>query len=420
MNSFHLISRLLQLVVLFGILFSYAMFQGGFVSWFLLYAFIPLFLYFILFMLYPISKWNITRTLSHTVQHAGGKIEVTIEISRRIGFPLPFIIIEDCFEPSLKHDYYSKEIYQFLNQPNEIQCTRVKKKIHFPLFKRKISYTYVLEELPRGFHQLQTTRIKTSDFFGLVHKQHLFPVKSSFIVYPQTRKLVMKQSRNKLEEGATSTVKAHTPLSYAVNGVREYMPGDKFSWIDWKTTARKQEMITREFEQEKNVEQLLILDATSYQGINPIAFEANVELVSSFLEWYHGKNTNLSLLSIGKQTNYFSFIESSNKQAISQHLATVQPEEGSIFSEQLRKNLNTLPAYFNVHVFVSTLTEERMETIGQLAKKMNHAIVYLTKGSALLTEEDRTYIEQCKYLGVTIHVITEQQWMQSSIEVGVS
>ncbi|CQR47392.1 hypothetical protein BN1058_01704 [Paraliobacillus sp. PM-2] len=419
MNQFHLISRILQLIVLFGVLFSYAMFQGGFVSWFLFYAFVPLFLYFILFLLYPISRWKINRTLSHATRYAGGKVEVTVEITRKVGVPLPFIIIEDCFGPSLKNAYYSREIYQFLNQPNVTRKNRVKKKIHFPLFKRIITYRYVLDALPRGLHQLQATRVKTSDFFGIIQKQYSFPLENTLIVYPQTRRLAMRQSRNNIDEGASPRYATHSSHTHVVNGIREYMPGDRFSWIDWKATARKQEMITKEFEQEKHTDQLLILDASYYQGTNTVAFEANVELVHSFLNGYDGKNTNLSLLSIGEQTKYFSSIQIGGKHAILQHLAMVQPEGEGSFSEQLRKNVNVLSPNLIVHVFVSNLTQERMQVLGQLCKKMNRVVVYMTKASEEWTDEDNWYLEQCRYMDITLNRITEDKLKQAVIEVSV-
>ncbi len=37
------------------------MFQGGFVSWFLFYSFLPFGLYAVVVLLYPLKKWNVTR-----------------------------------------------------------------------------------------------------------------------------------------------------------------------------------------------------------------------------------------------------------------------------------------------------------------------------------------------------------------------
>lgn len=54
-----------------GCCFSYAMFQGGFVSWFLFYAFLPFVLYAGLLALYPLRSFQASRQMDKTQLHAG-------------------------------------------------------------------------------------------------------------------------------------------------------------------------------------------------------------------------------------------------------------------------------------------------------------------------------------------------------------
>src|SRR5690625_6635368 len=63
--------RFLLLIGLVIVLFSFAMFQGGFLSWFLFYSYIPFFLYYMLFIFYPLHKWKVDSNLSSRVVHAG-------------------------------------------------------------------------------------------------------------------------------------------------------------------------------------------------------------------------------------------------------------------------------------------------------------------------------------------------------------
>lgn len=59
------------LFCIFAATFSYAMFQGGFVSWFLFYSFLPFGLYGVAVLLYPLKKWNVTRDMKLQPRFAG-------------------------------------------------------------------------------------------------------------------------------------------------------------------------------------------------------------------------------------------------------------------------------------------------------------------------------------------------------------
>src|SRR5699024_6309570 len=94
-------SKLLFILILFGLLFSYAMFQGGFVSWFLFFGFLSIFLYHLGLLFYPISKWKVKRTLSRHITRSGEGITVTITIKRLIPYPLFYGVIDELYPASL-------------------------------------------------------------------------------------------------------------------------------------------------------------------------------------------------------------------------------------------------------------------------------------------------------------------------------
>lgn len=104
-------SNFITILLLLAILFAYAMFQGGFVSWFLFYSFLPIFLYQMLFLLYPWKKWKITREISSPIIHSGGDITVILHLERKFPFPLHYLIVEEVFPSSLhRYDFGQKKI----------------------------------------------------------------------------------------------------------------------------------------------------------------------------------------------------------------------------------------------------------------------------------------------------------------------
>uniref|UniRef100_UPI0036D29CB0 DUF58 domain-containing protein n=1 Tax=Flavobacterium myungsuense TaxID=651823 RepID=UPI0036D29CB0 len=99
-------------------------------------------------------------------------------------------------------------------------------------------------------------------------------------------------------------------------GVREYAPGDRFSWIHWKQTAKNQSVMTKEFEQARSDSLFILLDACIPKRKNPLAFEASIELTLSLIKKLEKGTTNIELLTVGKETKEFTLRESNQGKVI--------------------------------------------------------------------------------------------------------
>lgn len=419
-DSFKLVGKLIQLCLLFGVLFSYLMFQGGFVSGFLFYSFIPIFGYFLLFLIYPLSTWKITRTLSNAASQAGGSVEVKLNLERKIGFFLPYLIIEDCFSASLQHTYQSKKNWNNFNETVQLKGKQQDRQVIFPMFKRKLQVSYQLTDLPRGAHHLQEINVKTSDVFGFIKKTASFSNENTIVVYPEKTEIAVKKQHSNFEAGSASSYSLQSRNTHVVTGVREYMPGDRFSWIDWKTTARKQSLITKEFEQEKSANGLLILDASYSEKVNELGFEVNVMLANSIVHYFEKKSTNVGLLSLGDETTYFPPNQlASMKTKLLYHLATLSGIEEGQFAKQLTEHTKQMPMNLFVLVLVTDVDYVLLQALKQVQQKSKQLIIYLTKSATRLTEEDHQLIQQLRISGVIVDLITEDILEQRVIEVSM-
>lgn len=124
-------------------------------------------------------------------------------------------------------------------------------------------------------------------------------------------------------------------------GLREYVPGDRFSWIHWKSFARTQTLQSKEFEDRQSSELMLVLDAT-----NSLMFEEKVELAASMLQMIVQERGDLSFISAGEMTKVFPVIQG-NKQLdqVMYHLAAIKPTENVKFrfhDQQAFKQVATL------------------------------------------------------------------------------
>lgn len=113
----------------------------------------------------------------------------------------------------------------------------------------------------RGAFQLGPLRIVTGDPFGLFQAERKISAVSPLVVYPPTVHLVeFALPVGMLPGGDALRRRAHHITTNAA-GVRDYAPGDSFSRIHWRSTARKNRLIVKEFELDPLADIWVMLDA---------------------------------------------------------------------------------------------------------------------------------------------------------------
>jgi uncharacterized protein (DUF58 family) len=102
--------------------------------------------------------------------------------------------------------------------------------------------------LARGEFRLGPMTITSGDPFGLFLSQRRLEATSRVIVYPATVPI----DRFDLPVGTLSGGEAQRRRTHYITtnaaGVRDYVPGDSFNRIHWRSTARKDRLVVKEFE----------------------------------------------------------------------------------------------------------------------------------------------------------------------------
>ncbi|MDC3414215.1 DUF58 domain-containing protein [Aquibacillus sp. 3ASR75-11] len=409
---------LLYVLLLFFVLFAYAMFQGGFVSWFLFYSFVPVQFYMILLLFYPISRWKIERKLSKRVIQAGDSVRVDIFINRKVPFPIYYCIMEEVVPASLHRKDTHIDKFKHMDRPDALLEQRIVKKIAFPWFSRTIKFHYSLSQIPRGEHHFHAIKVKTGDFFGFIKKEHQFDLTNHVLAYPFKREIKLKDKVSSFEEGVTSSFQTHARTTNVVSGVREYAPGDRFSLIDWKTTARKNAVMTKEYEQEKSTDVLFVLDSVFYHGLNPLSYEASVELATSIFGALKTSTTQLAFMSIGSKKAFFPYHQDPAKHgAVNRFLATVRPGKATAFPEQLETEMQKLSDGFVMIIVLTNFNEKVTQTVKRLRLKSKRVILFFVKPASTITEVDKRMMQELSLGGVIVNLITEEQLMKRKFEV---
>lgn len=112
----------------------------------------------------------------------------------------------------------------------------------------------------RGRFSLGPTTLTTGDPFGLFRAQRTFPAETSLVALPSIFPIhSFPYLPGLLQGGRVISRKAMDITSHA-SSVREYAAGDPLKRIHWPTTARRGELMVKEFDRDPQTEIWLFLD----------------------------------------------------------------------------------------------------------------------------------------------------------------
>ncbi|MBD3860655.1 DUF58 domain-containing protein [Bacillus sp. 28A-2] len=382
--------RVMMLIILTAAAFCYAMFQGGFVSWFLFYACLPYALYALLFALVPLRA-TAKRTLQHTRLKAGDVLSVDIDIKRTNPFPYVYVLIEDD-PPDTFHLQEQIEMKQML----------------FPWFRKTWRFSYQLDDIVRGEHQLTAVRIKTGDMFGFVEKEVILPLEDKLLVYPKLLDIPVEPTESVNENGGKAV---HSWLNEPTNvttGVREYQQGDRFAWVDWKTTARRGQLMTKEFEQNQTKDLVVFADFT-----DEAVFETVVSIAASVLQTAVKKGVPSGLVPLGDQHAFRVDQGELHLQDMLYYLTRVQYQPFRALEYQ------SLAAseyqHSGKYIITGQLQEELVTSLLRHRNKKNITVLLVKRAVDRLTTKEKQLVDRLKASGIRTTLLFEDRLHERTV-----
>lgn len=134
----------------------------------------------------------------------------------------------------------------------------------FPLVEPRRGRTYLSRTrlLKRGVFPLGPTALEAGDPFGLFPVEHNYPASDSLLVYPLLVDVQDFPNPAGILPGGEALRRRTPQVTPNAAGVREYAPGDPLNRIHWVSTARRNRLITKEFELDPQAEVWIFLDAS--------------------------------------------------------------------------------------------------------------------------------------------------------------
>ncbi len=391
--------KLVLLILLMIITFLYAMFQGGFVSWFLLFSFLPFAIYALAIACYPLGDIFASRIFSKKEFTFGETLEIKVTLSRKHSFPLFFLIVEDCLPSSL-------------TQPNSGERQKV---ILFPIFTKQLSFSYSLHELTRGEHLFKSILVKTGDLFGLIEKEVTLPVNDKIIVYPTYEEMVYRPIRSDFDHGLAVTKEQIQRDTTMATGVRNYQYGDRFSWINWKVSAKKNEMMVKEFEQRQSHDIVVIIDCAPDQH-----FELTVSFAASLIRSILRRGGKVGLLASAKERVKIPIRGGEvHLQQLFFGLAIMKDDSPVPLDRVVQSERFPIHGNGSIILITAQLSKSLIENASLFAQQESSCLIFLLKGeNEAAADRERILTAMAAARGVKVVMIHEHHFSNALLEVG--
>ena len=129
----------------------------------------------------------------------------------------------------------------------------------------------------------------------------VLPMHESFMVKPQMIAIREWQQFNQAFKGHHyhSTTTQALRETTQINGVREYIYGDRISRIHWNATAKTGTWKSKEFERESLPKTVIAIDRVASNYPNNDTFELAVSVAASLFDYGMHKDLAMGLLSVG-------------------------------------------------------------------------------------------------------------------------
>ncbi len=284
-------------LILFSVFFLTAGF--AFVNYFLIYF--AVLLIFSTVISLPLFYWQMN------IEELKVKRELEKEKVFKDDFVHIKVIVENTGKNSFEfleiRDYYNPQLFRLVLGENFIS-TRIGP-------KGIIKFSYVLEPKVRGEYPLGPLSVTVKDRLGFNSVERIVPDSvSDILIYPpyeDIKRIEILGSKRSLNLNYGLQRSKQKGLGSEFYGMRKYVFGDQFRLIDWKASARTQKLIVKEFESERDVTVMIVVDSSNSMAggaIENTKFEYAIRACMLLTKVALTRRDNVGVFTFSDRKNY--------------------------------------------------------------------------------------------------------------------
>lgn len=387
-----------KIALIWIICLFYVLFQGGKTSLMLFTMVSVLSVYWVVGGLGGIKRVKGSRNLSINGERtgllkAGDQVQVNIQVMPPKFILLPYIVVKEHLQRHNGDSWiFEESIVPHLYKQSEI--------------------IYQTPPLERGKYVFAGTECYSGDIFGVMKHRAVFETTGEFRILPRTVFIPHWQlhSRNSRLPGPETAVSLSHRETTQINGVRDYIYGDRISRIHWNATAKTGTWKSKEFEHESLPKTILVLDAHSMAYHDPSQFELAVSTAASLLEYGARERISMGLCTLGRHFRGFAPAEGYlERQQMLHHLVDINADGSGGYRDTFEAKREYFPpgAFF---IFISPVNDDQMLGIMRWAKSHQMTPYHVYIGSvqgAKRRESWKTDLQRRGLKGVSVSSLSE-------------
>lgn len=326
-------SRLAAVLAVWCLCLLYVLFQGGKTS-LMLFSMVSLLTVYLI----GAGFGGVNRVKAHRVVlggtervgeqlHAGEQVRVKLEVHVPGLLPMPYMIVREVLQR------HNGDSWSFEDSV-------------IPNLRGAGKLVFQTPPLERGRYVFSKTECISEDIFGLMEHKGRIEVQTDFRVLPRTIYIPKWQRniRNSRLGGTQTTVSASRRETTQINGVRDYVYGDRISRIHWNATAKTGSWKSKEFEHESFPRTMIVLDCAADGYDNAQQFELAVSAAASLIEYGAKEHAGTGLFTAAQETQMFAPADhAGERMRMIQHLVDVDYNRKSKLIASLEKSYRHFP-----------------------------------------------------------------------------
>jgi uncharacterized protein (DUF58 family) len=376
----------------------YLLFQGGKTSLMLFVILNALILYLALGRWSGISAVRGTRSVewdgpAASRLTAGMRIRIRLNIQFPGIWPVPYVIVRDRL---LRVAADEAHVYELSFVPD---------------YRRRGEVVYETAPLKRGRYRFQTTECSTRDIFGLFEHNGQFEEALELQVLPRMIalrdwQLLRRSQRGVFQHTFTSKWAKETTQ---IDGVREYIHGDRLSRVHWNATAKTGQWKSKEFEREALPRIVFVLDRNASAFRSADQFELAVSVAASLLELVVQRGMPVGFVSAGRKPGWYGADRTPvSREEVLRHLVDVEADGTVPLGHWIAETADHFEPGVQIVVVSPQADEQLAHAFAAVeARKMIPSLIHI--GEAVPTDEQQRKLRQWQHLSRT------KQWDHVSV-----
>ena len=253
----------------------------------------------------------------------------------------------------------------------------------------RIRWEYTIKSDRRGFYRIGPARLESGDIFGFFSSQRRVSDNDYLLVYPKVVPLPELGLPAVRPLGETRGGISIFEDTSRPSGIREYQVGDPLKNVDWKVSAKMQQLQVRTFEPSSSYTVILVVvvetTARSWEGYSPVNLERVITASASLAAYASEMQYSLGLFSNGtpiladRPMKVPPARNSEQLTVILEALATIRPLPIGPMAPQLTHYARQFPIGATLVIIVALINDDLRQAITDL-KRQGYKLVVVFVG----------------------------------------